>query len=149
VTPIAKKATEKRRSSRKDKKQAAKGNKISRQIAGRTGTLEKSSGPERSVLDPRRRRVLRADEVLTEGRATRSNRRLAGDLQNLPTQELDDSESVEELAEEGQNLEGELVESIENAPPADQGAVRTHAPAELEEEIPNTKIETVYKRSEA
>jgi len=44
---------------------------------------------------------------------------LSGDVQGLPQEDLDDSESVEELVEEGQDLEGELVQGVENAPPAD------------------------------
>jgi hypothetical protein len=51
---------------------------------------------------------------------------LAGDLQELSTQESSDSESVEELAEEGQDLEGELIKGVEDAPEADQGQVKTH-----------------------
>ena len=47
-------------------------------------------------------------------------------MQNLPAEELEDSESVEELAEEGQDLEAELVLGVEDAPEADQGEVRTH-----------------------
>jgi hypothetical protein len=65
--------------------------------------------------------------------------RLSGDVQNLSQEELSDSESVEELVEEGQDFEGELIEGIENAPPADQGEVRTHARAEPNEEPPEYK----------
>ena len=54
-------------------------------------------------------------------------------------EDLDDSESVEELVEEGQDLEGELVQGMENAPPADQGGVRTHAPPEPEDRTPDYK----------
>lgn len=36
-----------------------------------------------------------------------------------------DSESVEELLEEGQAFEAEAVDGVENAPDADQGEVRT------------------------
>jgi len=64
---------------------------------------------------------------------------MSGDVQSLSAQELDDSESVEELVEEGQDLEGELVQGIENAPPADQGEVKTHAPAEPDDEVPEYK----------
>lgn len=46
-------------------------------------------------------------------------------------EDLDDSESVEELVEEGQG--------VESAPPADQGGVRTHAPPESEDRTPDYK----------
>jgi hypothetical protein len=50
----------------------------------------------------------------------------SGDIQALPRDEDVDSESVEELAEEGQAFEAEVVSGVENAPDADQGEVRTH-----------------------
>lgn len=49
----------------------------------------------------------------------------SGDTQGLSRQSYDDSESVEELLEEGQYAEAEAVSGVENAPDADQGEVRT------------------------
>jgi hypothetical protein len=49
----------------------------------------------------------------------------SGDTQGLSRREFDDSESVEELMEEGQYAEAEAVSGVENAPDADQGEVRT------------------------
>jgi hypothetical protein len=49
----------------------------------------------------------------------------AGDTQGLSRRSYDDSESVEELMEEGQYMEAEAVSGVENAPDADQGEVRT------------------------
>jgi len=48
-----------------------------------------------------------------------------GDTQGLARRSYDDSESVEELMEEGQYMEAEAVSGVENAPDADQGEVRT------------------------
>ncbi|MGB7492860.1 MAG: hypothetical protein WBR26_27945 [Candidatus Acidiferrum sp.] len=42
-----------------------------------------------------------------------------------------DSESVEELLEEGQSFEAEVVDGVENAPEPDQGEIRTR---EVEED---------------
>jgi hypothetical protein len=64
---------------------------------------------------------------------------LSGDAQGLSQEDFDDSESVEELVEEGQDLEGELVQGVENAAPADQGDVKTHAPPEPEDRTPAYK----------
>jgi hypothetical protein len=97
--------------------------------------VEPSSGPESSALDPKRSKILRVEE----NDPTVIKGRMSGDVQNLSAQELDDSESVEELVEEGQDLEGELVQGVENAPPADQGEVKTHAPAEPDDEVPDYK----------
>jgi hypothetical protein len=50
----------------------------------------------------------------------------SGDLQGLPEEPGADSESVRELAEEGQFFEAEVINGVENAPPADAGPVKTH-----------------------
>lgn len=49
----------------------------------------------------------------------------SGDTQGISRTEDVDSESVEELAEEGQSYEAEVVSGVENAPEPDQGRVRT------------------------
>jgi hypothetical protein len=49
----------------------------------------------------------------------------AGDLPGLPSSAEGDSESVEELLEEGQTFEAEAVAGVEDAPDPDQGEVRT------------------------
>jgi len=103
--------------------------------AAQAGVRETTSGSERSSLDPNRKNSVPQEQ---DSSCTVSGR-LSGDVQNLSQEELSDSESVEELVEEGQAFEGELVEGIENAPPADQGEVRSHAPAEPNEEAPDYK----------
>lgn len=49
----------------------------------------------------------------------------SGDTQGLSREEDADSESVEELAEEGQYFEAEAVSGVENAKDPDQGEVTT------------------------
>ena len=49
----------------------------------------------------------------------------AGDTQGLSGIAQADSQSVEELVEEGQFFEAAVISGIENAPPADAGEVRT------------------------
>jgi hypothetical protein len=103
--------------------------------AAQTGVRETTSGSERSSLDPNLKTLIPREQDSSHT----AKGRLSGDVQNLSQEELSDSESVEELVEEGQDFEGELIEGIENAPPADQGEVRTHAPAEPNEEAPDYK----------
>jgi hypothetical protein len=50
----------------------------------------------------------------------------AGDLQGLSDRPMANSESVEELLEEGNAMEAEAVQGVENALDADQGEVKTH-----------------------
>jgi hypothetical protein len=49
----------------------------------------------------------------------------SGDTQGLSRKENSDSESVEELTEEGQSFEAEAVSGVENAKDPDQGEVTT------------------------
>ncbi len=49
----------------------------------------------------------------------------SGDIQQLPDVADADSESVEELAEEGNAFEADAVEGVEDAPPADVSEVVT------------------------
>ena len=62
----------------------------------------------------------------------------SGDIQALSRDEDVDSESVEELAEEGQAFEAEVVSGVENAPDADQGEVRTR-------EVPEDDVPDEYR----
>ena len=50
----------------------------------------------------------------------------SGDLQGLTNRDGADSESVDELLEEGNALEAEIVKGVEDAGDADEGEVRTH-----------------------
>jgi len=128
---MAKKSKGPSKSKKTTSSKAKKGNAAR---ASRSG-IEPSSGPESSSLDPKRSKILRVEE--NDPKVVKG--RMSGDVQSLSAQELDDSESVEELVEEGQDLEGELVQGVENAPPADQGEVKTHAPAEPDDEVPEYK----------
>jgi hypothetical protein len=54
----------------------------------------------------------------------------SGDTEGLSREELADSESVEELVEEGQAFEAGIISGVENAPDADRGPVRTRQVSE-------------------
>jgi hypothetical protein len=62
----------------------------------------------------------------------------SGDIQGLRRDEDVDTESVEELVEEGQAFEAEVVNGVENAPDADQGEIRTR-------EVPEDDVPDEYK----
>ena len=63
----------------------------------------------------------------------------SGDTEGLSRGELADSESVEELVEEGQAFEAGVVSGVENAPDADQGPVRTRQVPE--DDVPEEYID--------
>jgi hypothetical protein len=102
------------------------GRHAKRSRASENEITQLTSGSEKSSFDPKRSAVLYRDDVTPQEKPGTAKGRLAGDVQDLSTQELSDAESVEELAEEGQDLEGELIKGIEDAPEADQGQVITH-----------------------
>jgi hypothetical protein len=60
-----------------------------------------------------------------EGLGARSGEQ-SGDLQGLSNVEGADSESVDELLEEGNAFEADVVKGVEDAGNADEGEVRTH-----------------------
>jgi hypothetical protein len=82
-----------------------------------------TSGSETSTLDPKGRLIVETEEEAVPGIHKGD---MSGDLQGLSTLEYDDSESVSELIKEGQDLEAELIEGVEDAPDADKGDVRVH-----------------------
>lgn len=93
-----------------------------------------TSGSEASTLNPRGRLFVETEQEASPGVHKGD---LAGDLQGLSTSELYDSESVSELSEEGQDLEAELIEGVEDALDPDQGEVPVHeAP---EKDVPDYK----------
>ncbi len=65
----------------------------------------------------------------------------SGDIQGLSRREVVDSESVTELAEEGQDYEAGIVSGVENAPDADQGEVRTR-------EVPEDDVPEEYQEEQ-
>jgi hypothetical protein len=62
----------------------------------------------------------------------------SGDTQGLSGDPGADSESVKELTEEGQYLEAEVVEGVEDAPDADAGPIKT-------KEVPEDDVPEEYR----
>jgi hypothetical protein len=65
----------------------------------------------------------------------------SGDTQGLPGFPRVDSESVEELMEEGQSFEAEVLNGIERVPDPDEGEVQT-------EEVPEDDVPEEYRDKE-
>ena len=63
----------------------------------------------------------------------------SGDLQGLSNSAGADSESVDELLEEGDAFEAEVVEGVQNVPDADRGEIRTHEVQE--DDVPDEYLE--------
>ena len=91
----------------------------------KTRSRGKSEGVETVVFEPK-------------GLGARSGGQ-SGDLQGLSNRESADSESVDELLEEGNAFEAEVVKGIEDVPDADEGEVRTHEVPE--DDVPDEYLE--------
>jgi hypothetical protein len=122
--------------------------KVARAKSGRSKKLLlRAAKKMRSKKNIRRKkRTRRAQETVCEiapfrpeifaGKAGQS-----GDVQGLSEIESADSESVAELAEEGQDYEAEVVSGVENALDPDQGEVRTR-------EVPEDDVPPEYRNPE-
>ena len=75
-----------------------------------------------------------------EGLAARSGGQ-SGDLQGLSSLEGADSESVDELLEEGNAFEADVVKGVQDAGDADEGEVHTH-------EVPQDDVPGEYRDKE-
>jgi hypothetical protein len=65
----------------------------------------------------------------------------SGDTEGISGDEEADSESVEELLEEGQSFEAEVISGVEKAGNADDGGVRTH-------EVPEDDVPEEYENQD-
>jgi hypothetical protein len=131
------------------KKKAAK-----KKAAPRKKAVQKKSAPKRVAVKakpagkkpsaktarPTRKPVLRADESLDaielQGRKSQYAGQ-SGDLQGLSDVERADSESVDELIEEGNAFEADVVAGVERAGNSDEEEVHTH-------EVPEDDVPEEY-----
>ena len=100
-------------------------------------------------LAPKEAEALEAEEGAVEAEATAvaaedsdaASETQSGDLTGLSREAAASDESVEELIEEGQFYEAEVVDGVENAPPADEAEVTTHERPEVEgESVPDEEL---------
>ena len=83
-----------------------------------------------------------ADVVAYETRGLGANSAgQSGDTQGLPEVPVGDSESVEELLEEGQTYEAGVLEGVENARDADKSEVKTR-------EVPEDDVPEEYREKD-
>jgi len=134
------KSVPKKKTAKGPKKKLLKKKAASKKPSRKKPNILSESSVRRNIPGP----AGRTSEV-NSGMVTRGRRGLgpasggqSGDIQGLLRDEVVDSESVEELEEEGQSFEAEVVSGVENAPDADQGEVRTH-------EVPEDDVPDEHK----
>lgn len=124
--PAKKKNTKKRTRSKSAKKTVKK--KAAKKTAKRAAGRSKST----------RKRGTSAGQGFSRRRAARSGAQ-SGDLQGLSRREVADSESVDELLEEGNTFEAGVVEGVEEAEDAGEQEVRTREV--LEDDVPGEYLD--------
>jgi hypothetical protein len=106
-------------------KPARKKSKPAKKLVRRKKTppREISSGSERSSLGSGVLRTVARPQKSGLGEEAAGQ---SGDLQGLSSAEDSNSESVEELLEEGQAFEAEVISGVENAPDPDEEEIHAH-----------------------
>jgi hypothetical protein len=128
----AQRQTPKKRSAKKaaQRNVTAKAKVVGKKTVG-AKTVKRLEKPVRQ-----RRRTLDTVAFPPEGPGTRSGGQ-SGDLQGLSNVEGADSESVDELLEEGNAFEADVVAGVEDAGDTDEREVRTH-------EVPQDDVPDEY-----
>ena len=141
---MAKKAKQKKANQRKAKSGAKKAAAKAKLSAKKKAPKRK---PARKPMSPRR--PARQRQIVFGGRTVETvplKRRAraaasgagGGDFGGASVVESVDSESADELLEEGQTFEAGIVSGVESAPDPDQGEVRTH-------EVPQDDVPEEYE----
>jgi N utilization substance protein A len=125
-----------RKKAKLTKKVAPKKARAKTKAAAKKTTVGKTS---RAAKKPVRGKSQTVDTVAyaPEGLAARSGGQ-SGDLQGLSSLAGADSESVDELLEEGNPFEAEAVKGVQDAGDADEGEVQTH-------EVPQDDVPGEYR----
>jgi hypothetical protein len=113
------------------RKKSAKNTTAKRKVARKRAASKRSSLARNKKFSAKRRRLTSTGLVVQTVPLPSGERRerldgQAGDLQGLSDRPTANSESVEELLEEGNALEAEAIQGVENALDAGQGEVATH-----------------------
>jgi hypothetical protein len=138
----------KKKKQARPKKSAKKPKKFPKTTAPKRKVARKRAASRRSLAGKKKfstkRRRLTSTGLVVEAVPLPSGERRehldgqAGDLQGLSNRPMANSESVEELLEEGNALESEAVQGVENALDADKGGVETH-------EVPEDDVPQEYQ----
>ena len=137
--PASKAASTKRLAKRKPapKRAAAKTSSVEKRSVGKTTVAAKTSTVIKKRA-PRESQTFDKDATALQERRSGSAGQ-SGDLQGLSGHEGADSESVDELLEEGNAFEAEVVSGVESADDADEQEVHTHEVSE--DDVPDEYLD--------
>jgi hypothetical protein len=134
-TPSNKMTSRKKTAKRKLARKRETPKKLAKKAAQKKATVKTTAGAKKTIgvktatayKKQVRKKSQSVDTVAfpPEGSGARSGRQ-SGDLQGLSNVQGADSESVDELIEEGNPFEADVVTGVEDAGDADEREVRTH-----------------------
>ncbi len=117
------------------KKAAPKRAVVKAKLGGKKTTVGKTAGTLKKQVQGKSQSV-KTVPFAPEGLRAQAGEQ-SGDLQGLSNVQGADSESVNELLEQGNSFEVEVVKGVEDAGEADKGEVRTH-------EVPQDDVPEEY-----
>jgi hypothetical protein len=122
-----KKPTKKAKKAAHKKVTPTKATKRSKKLTKKKPAPKAAQKNRVAARKPPRKKTTSVDELALspKGRGSRSGEQ-SGDLQGLSRTEAADSESVDELIEEGNAFEADVVAGVERADNTDEQEVRTH-----------------------
>jgi hypothetical protein len=129
------------RSARKKKTAPKKRPGASPVWKAKTKSLAKAVRPAMAVRSRGKREIIDTVDFQPEDVGPRSAGQ-SGDLQGISNVESADSESVDELLEEGNAFEATLIKGIQDAPDPDESEVTTH-------EVPEDDVPSEYDDEES
>jgi hypothetical protein len=139
--PKKKKQTKQAKGKKSTKKPKKSPNKATAKRNARQRTISMRSLARKTKFSAKRRKITSTGLIVETVPLPSVGRRehgQSGDLQGLSNRPTANSESVEELLQEGNALEAEAVQGVENALDADQGEVRT-------KEVPEDDVPQEYQ----
>ena len=143
VTLTKKKTARKKLTVKAKKTQRTAAKKSSRKAATATQAIGRKTTAKKPARAPRkqlRKGTQDAQTAFLRERMEPGSGGQSGDLQGLSRSERADSESVDELLEEGNAFEADVVKGVEDADDADEREVRTHEVAE--DDVPDEYLES-------
>lgn len=135
-----KKSTHGKKLNPKKKKTRRKNSSPAKKTVRKTKTIRKKKKSRRRKHAREKRQIIRSIVLEEKGLGSETGGQ-SGDIQGLSNIAGADSESVQELAEEGQAYEAEVVRGVENAPDADEAEVTTT-------EVPEDHVPPEYRDRE-
>lgn len=140
-------ATKKKTKKKQAKSRRVASKKVKRsKKAVKVKLAKKRATPKKKLAKKKKKRVRGKSQVIDtvryapEGLSARSGGQ-SGDLQGLSNLAGANSESVDELLEEGNAFEAEVVKGVQDADEADEGEVHTH-------EVPEDDVPGEYRDKE-